>query len=85
MVGSQLQSISELNDTKECVICGKEFSRIDYPQCFDRMVTCGNIECMGKRRYQKWRLRYINFMKNNGGGLNGIQARIQPQNSWRFV
>jgi hypothetical protein len=49
------------DDTKHCAICNNEFARIDFPQCFDRMVTCGNPECEGKRRKEKWKSRYENY------------------------
>lgn len=45
-------------DTKNCIICGKEYQREDFPSTFNRMVTCGNTECTGQRRYQKWKQRY---------------------------
>ncbi len=44
--------------TKECRYCKKRFSDIDFPRSFERMITCGSIECMGKRRRELWEKRY---------------------------
>jgi hypothetical protein len=45
-------------ETKKCLMCKKTFERNDYPHTFERMVTCGSVECMGKRRKQLWKKRY---------------------------
>ncbi len=39
--------------TKTCRYCGKEFSEWDFPAQFNRMITCGNPECMDKRRIER--------------------------------
>ena len=44
--------------TKICLYCKKRFSEIDFPSTFDRMITCGSVECMGKRRLELWRKKY---------------------------
>ncbi len=46
--------------TKMCKYCGKEFSKLDFPAQFARMVTCGDVECMG--------LRKLSRLKKNFGG-----------------
>lgn len=38
---------------KICRYCGAEFSEIDFPAQFERMVTCGKIECMKLRRWER--------------------------------
>jgi len=38
--------------TKICKYCGKEFSEIDFPRSFERMITCSKIECMKIRRQE---------------------------------
>ncbi len=50
-------------DIKTCVICGEEFSRIDFPRSFNRMVTCGTSKCAGERRKAKWKERYEVYKK----------------------
>ncbi|HLC96579.1 MAG TPA: hypothetical protein VJH97_04615 [Candidatus Nanoarchaeia archaeon] len=44
-------------EEKICPYCENVFTRIDYPQNFHRMVTCGSVECMGIRRRQLWQQR----------------------------
>jgi len=39
--------------SKTCRYCGVEFSDSDFPAQFDRMVTCGNTECMKLRRWER--------------------------------
>jgi hypothetical protein len=39
--------------TKVCRYCREEFSDIDFPCQFDRMVTCGKVECMRQRRLER--------------------------------
>jgi hypothetical protein len=39
--------------TKICRYCGKEFSEIDFPAQFVRMITCGDVECMELRRIER--------------------------------
>lgn len=51
------------NDAKKCMICGSMFSRIDFPRCFDRMITCGSAECEGKRRKQRWKKLHPKYSK----------------------
>jgi len=36
----------------------KTYTDLDFPQQFERMVTCGSTECMGKRRKENWKVRY---------------------------
>jgi hypothetical protein len=43
---------------KTCMYCKKEFTDSDFPHSFDRMITCGNIECTGKRRKELWKKRH---------------------------
>jgi len=43
--------------TKICRYCGEEFSDIDFPGQFDRMVTCGKVKCMKKRRFERLGVR----------------------------
>jgi hypothetical protein len=43
--------------TKVCPYCGVEFTDIDSPRSFDRMVTCGSVECMGERRKEMRSIR----------------------------
>ncbi|MBU0627766.1 MAG: hypothetical protein KKC75_01130 [Nanoarchaeota archaeon] len=45
---------------KKCIYCGTEFTKIDFPDQFDRMVTCGDPKCKGIRRREL-------FKKRNGG------------------
>ncbi|HZX44559.1 MAG TPA: hypothetical protein VFF28_02640 [Candidatus Nanoarchaeia archaeon] len=47
-----------MEQKKECIICGNIYTNLEFPTSFERMVTCGDIKCAGKRRYQKWRERY---------------------------
>jgi len=42
---------------KECLYCNRTFSRIEFPQTFKRMVTCGSAECAAQRRYYMWKKR----------------------------
>ena len=35
-------------DSKRCMVCDKLFFRMGFPRSFDRMVTCGDIDCVGK-------------------------------------
>ncbi len=39
--------------TKICRYCGEEFTDIDFPAQFDRMITCGSTECMKLRRWER--------------------------------
>jgi len=39
--------------TKICRYCGEEFGEIDFLAQFDRMVTCGKVECMRERRIER--------------------------------
>jgi hypothetical protein len=43
--------------TKICPYCKEEFSDIDCLGSFERMVTCGSIECMGKRRKERLQIK----------------------------
>lgn len=43
--------------TKICRYCGEEFSDIDFPAQFDRMVTCGSVECMKMRRWERYGIK----------------------------
>ena len=45
---------------KKCIYCNMEFTDIDFPRTFERMVTCGSIECMQKRRQERYTLRLNN-------------------------
>ncbi len=38
--------------TKKCKYCGREFNDLDFPAQFNRMITCGRIECMRMRRWE---------------------------------
>ncbi len=52
----------ENDNIKICQYCNSKFFRLDFPRSFDRMVTCGTVECEGKRRKELWRNRFT--MKN---------------------
>jgi hypothetical protein len=39
--------------TKTCRYCKEKFIDIDFPAQFNRMVTCGNPECMKLRRLER--------------------------------
>ena len=39
--------------TKICRYCKEEYTDIDFPAQFHRMVTCGKIECMKLRRWER--------------------------------
>jgi hypothetical protein len=55
-------------ETKICPYCNKRFNKIEFPQSFDRMITCGSVECMGKRRRFMWKQKYesrFNGANNN--------------------
>jgi hypothetical protein len=52
-------------DIKVCKYCNSKFHRMDFPQCFNRMITCGGVECEGKRRKELWRKKYYNNEKNS--------------------
>lgn len=59
------------SNIKFCTICYQEYFRDDFPHCFDRMVTCGNIKCMGKRRYERYAIRYADYLsKRNFDSIN---------------
>lgn len=56
------------SDLKLCKYCNEKFYRIDFPRCFDRMITCGNVECEGKRRKELWLKKYNKMMKTRRAG-----------------
>jgi hypothetical protein len=41
--------------------------KIDFPQTYERMITCGSIECMGKRRKERYGKR---------GVKSGVQKKL---------
>ena len=43
---------------KKCVYCKKKFFDIEFPSTFDRMITCGSIECTGIMRRELLRKRH---------------------------
>lgn len=38
-------------ESKKCKYCNNKFYKKDFPKCFNRMITCGSIQC--KKKYKK--------------------------------
>jgi len=57
--------------SKICRYCGEEFNEIDFLAQFDRMVTCGKVECMGQRRLERLQERDSIRQKILGSGIEG--------------
>lgn len=38
---------------KKCKYCNKIYSKADFPRCFNRMITCGSLECR-KKLNKEW-------------------------------
>jgi len=44
-------------EVKICIYCNRGFDRSDFPKSFDRMITCGSVACIGKRRRELFNKR----------------------------
>lgn len=40
-------------NSKKCKYCGDRYYKKDFPKCFNRMITCGSLECKKKLK-KEW-------------------------------
>jgi hypothetical protein len=52
-----VENLIEISDVKKCIYCGCYFARIDFPQTFERQLTCGCVDCEGSRRKERLRIK----------------------------
>lgn len=45
-------------ESKKCKYCGNDFYKRDFPKVFQRMVTCGSVECRKKHK-KEWHLKGV--------------------------